>query len=124
MSGVGRLSLGLETVEFAAEQRHDRAGPLHDPHPPGRQGEDEVGVEALPRHGVVARPEAWFSVRTSLGTDAVAMASTKRAPARMIPLCSASGPTMKPETSCTNRIGVPCRFMVSMKKAAFSADSV
>ena len=52
---------------------------------------------------------------TILGTTAVAMASTKRAPARMIPDCSASGPTMKPLTSWMNRIGSRSRLAVSMK---------
>jgi hypothetical protein len=41
----------------------------------------------------------------------------------MIPECSASVPTMKPETSCTKRMGVPWRFSVSMKYATFSALS-
>ena len=54
-------------------------------------------------------------MRTSFGTVAVAIASTNSAPARMIPECSASGPTMNPDTSWMNRIGVRCRFMVSMK---------
>ncbi len=63
-------------------------------------------------------------MRTSFGTVAVAIASTKRAPARMIPECSASGPTMNPLTSCTKRSGVPWRFIVSMKYATFSALSV
>ena len=39
-------------------------------------------------------------------TVAVAIASTNFAPARMIPECSASDPTMNPETSCTNNNGV------------------
>ncbi len=55
---------------------------------------------------------------------AVAIASTNCAPARMMPECSASGPTMKPLTSWTNRSGVPWRFIVSMKYATFSALSV
>ena len=63
-------------------------------------------------------------VRRSFHRRAVAMASTKRAPARMMPLCSASGPTMKPLTSCTNSSGVRWRLAVSMKKATFSALSV
>jgi hypothetical protein len=62
-------------------------------------------------------------VSTSFGTVAVAIASTKRAPARMIPVCSASVPTMKPDTSCRKRMGVPCRLSVSMKKATLSALS-
>ena len=49
--------------------------------------------------------------------------STKRAPARMMPECSASFPTMNPLTSCTKSSGVRCRFSVSMKNAAFSALS-
>ena len=44
-------------------------------------------------------------------------------PARMIPSCSASGPTIKPETSCTNSSGMPCRSQRSMKNATFSALS-
>ena len=63
-------------------------------------------------------------MRTSLGTVAVAMASTKSAPARMIPECAAWAPTMKPETSWTKRRGVRWRFMVSMKYATFLALSV
>ncbi len=50
-----------------------------------------------------------------MGTVATDMASTNSAPARMIPECSASGPTMKPDTSWTKRMGVRWRFMVSMK---------
>ena len=60
----------------------------------------------------------------TFGTVAVDIASTKRAPARIIPLCSASAPTMNPETSWTNRSGVECRSQFSMKYAVFSADSV
>ena len=41
-------------------------------------------------------------VKTSFGTTAHAICSTKCAPARMIPECSASAPTIKPETSWTN----------------------
>ncbi len=59
-----------------------------------------------------------------MGTVAVAIASTNSAPARMMPECSASGPTMKPETSCTKRSGVPWRFIVSMKYATLRALSV
>ena len=61
---------------------------------------------------------------TILGTTAVAIASTNRAPARMMPECSASGPTMKPLTSWMNRSGIRSREAVSMKYATFSALSV
>ena len=61
---------------------------------------------------------------TSFGTVAVAIASTNSAPARMMPDHSASGPTMKPLTSWTKRIGVRWRFIVSMKYATFRALSV
>jgi len=57
-----------------------------------------------------------FTVSTSLGTVAVAMASHEARPARMIPECSASVPTMNPDTSCTNRSGIRLgRVGVSMK---------
>jgi len=59
-----------------------------------------------------------------LRTVAVAIASTKRAPARMIPVCSASVPTMNPETSWMNSNGKRSRSAFSMKYATFSALSV
>ena len=39
-------------------------------------------------------------------------------------LASASAPTIKPLTSCTNSRGVSCRSQFSIKYAVFSADSV
>src|SRR3982751_5382381 len=59
-------------------------------------------------------------VNTIFGAVAVAIASTKRAPARMMPLCSASAPTMKPETSWTKSSGVQWRLQLSMKYAVFA----
>src|SRR5207247_1573896 len=55
---------------------------------------------------------------------AVGIASTKRAPARIIPECSASVPTMNPETSCRKSSGNRSRSAFSMKYATFSALSV
>src|SRR5437899_1915322 len=56
---------------------------------------------------------------TLLGT-----AFTIFAPARMIPLHSASLPTIKPFTSCMKTSGMRFWLQSRMKRAAFSADSV
>ena len=52
--GVRFFLLLLELIELWPEQRHDRALAFHHAHATGRPGEDEVRVEALARHGIVA----------------------------------------------------------------------
>jgi hypothetical protein len=58
------------------------------------------------------------------GTTLVLTAETIFAPARMIPLHSASLPTMKPFTSCRKISGTSCWLQSMMNRAAFCALSV
>src|SRR5262249_52564785 len=41
-------------INLAQKWRHHRRFAFHYGHPPGRQGEDEIGVEALTGHGVIS----------------------------------------------------------------------
>src|SRR5438132_3164874 len=59
---------------------------------------------------------SWFTVSTSLGTVAVAIASTKRAPARMIPECSASVPTDRKSTRLNSSHTVTSYAVFCLKK--------
>ena len=59
-----------------------------------------------------------------LGTTELETAFTIFAPALMMPLHSASRPTMKPLTSCRKTSGTRFWLQSMMKRAAFSADSV
>ena len=57
------------------------------------------------------------------GTTLLAMTLTSLAPARMMPACSESRPTMKPLTSCKNKIGSRVWLQSMMNRAALSALS-
>src|SRR5690606_23554628 len=51
---VGLLPRLLQLLELRAEERHDRALAFHHAHPPRGPSEDEIRIEALSGHGVVA----------------------------------------------------------------------
>ena len=55
------------------------------------------------------------------GTTLLAIALTSFAPAWMMPACSESRPTMKPLTSCRNRIGTRVWLQSMTNRAALSA---
>ena len=59
----------------------------------------------------------------SFGTTLLAMTLTSLAPARMMPACSDSRPTMKPLTSCKNSSGIRPWLQSMMNRAALSALS-
>ena len=59
----------------------------------------------------------------SLGTRLLEITLTTFAPARMMPDCSESRPTMKPDTSCKKTSGVQVWLQSMMKRAILSALS-
>ena len=60
---------------------------------------------------------------TILGTTQLAIAFTIFAPARMMPVCSESRPTMKPVVSCRKMMGILRWLQSMMKRADLSAES-
>ena len=48
-------ALLFQFVQLSGKQRHHRRFAFHDGHPSGRQSENEIGIEALPGHRVIAR---------------------------------------------------------------------
>src|SRR5213080_2070674 len=92
---------------IAAHHRVARRGP----------GKNEPGIIRFPAHRVMSGAEAATANHGNLGTTLLATALTIFAPARMMPLHSASLPTIKPFTSCKNTSGIRFWLQSIMKRA-------